>query len=166
LPRRRDSDDYSEVDEIVESIVVVHHSIVSVAQTSLREVAPNVTYAEFGVLRLLAIEGSRRISDVCYELTMAPSTLTRYCDQLCRAGLMIRTRDARDRREVRIDLTPDGHAMVKSVIKRQHRDLAAYLSSLSVSERAALRQIARKLVPPSRAQGDAAGTSASAVASG
>jgi DNA-binding MarR family transcriptional regulator len=164
LTRRQDSDEYSEADEIVQSIVDVHHGIVSVAQASLRDVAPNVVYAEFGVLRLLAIQGSRRISDIFYELSMAPSTLTRYCDQLCRVGLMVRTRNARDRREVRIDLTPQGRELVESVVKRQQRDLAAYLSSLSASERASLLRITRKLVPVPRFEGGEADSQASVSA--
>lgn len=161
MPRLQISDEYSDLDEIVQAIGSIQRGIVSVALTPLRDVSPHVAYAEFGVLRLLAIEGSRRISDICNELSMAPSTLTRYCDQLCRLGLMIRTRDARDRREVRIDLTSQGRALVKSVIKRQHRDLADYLSSLSASERATLVRIARKLVPSPHAE-DAADSRASA----
>jgi DNA-binding MarR family transcriptional regulator len=157
LSRHQISDGYSDLDEIVQSIEGIHRGIVSVALAPLRDVSPQVGYAEFGVLRVLAVEGSRRISDISNELSMAPSTLTRYCDQLCRLGLMIRTRDARDRREVRIDLTSQGHALVKFVVKRQHRDLADYFSSLSTSERAGLLRIARKLVPSPDGEDDADG---------
>lgn len=155
MARHQISDEDTDLDELVQSIEGIHRCIVSVALAPLRDVSPQVGYGEFGVLRLLAIEGSRRISDISSELSVAPSTLTRYCDQLCRLGLMIRTREARDRREVRVDLTSQGHALVKFVVKRQHRDLAEFLSSLSASERAGLLRIARKLIPNLHAEDDA-----------
>ncbi len=55
------------------------------------------------------------------DLRIEGSTLTRHLDRMERDGLIVRTRDPDDRRQIRVDLTPKGDEMfrrLKSVAQR------------------------------------------------
>ena len=61
------------------------------------------------------------------DLRIEGATLTRHLDRMERDGLIVRTRDPDDRRQMQVDLTPEGHEMfhrLKSVAAadREPRD--------------------------------------------
>ena len=62
---------------------------------------------------LQGIDGGRWDSqrNLAKELRIEGATLTRHLDRLEREGLIARTRDPDDRRQIRADLTPKGRAL-------------------------------------------------------
>jgi DNA-binding MarR family transcriptional regulator len=52
------------------------------------------------------------------------------CDRLVRKGLISRTRDEIDRREVNLEVTPSGHKIVEGVIERRRADVRDLLKRL------------------------------------
>lgn len=81
--------------DVVDAIVSAHATIESVFFDALQSVLPHVASAEFEVLEVLFTQGVQRASAISEALSLAPSTLTRYCDQLAALGLITRERARR-----------------------------------------------------------------------
>lgn len=59
---------------------------------------------------------ARTASDIAREFTHDTGALTRVIDQLERRSLVARRRSRQDRRVVELELTPDGHRMIESLL--------------------------------------------------
>ena len=57
------------------------------------------------------------------------------CDRLVRKGLITRTRDDLDRREVNLEVTAAGRTTVMEVINRRRADVCALLTSIPLGTR-------------------------------
>lgn len=91
------------------------------------------------------------LADVC--LLQQP-TMTKLLDRMTRDGLVERRPDSRDRRVVRIDLTPAGAAKAAELIAaaRQHEAavLARHLEVETASVKALLRSVMQRHLKPRR----------------
>ena len=63
---------------------------------------------QYRTLVVLTYAGAHRLADLAESLGVSPSTATRMCDRLVRKGLITRTRDVVDRREVNLSVTNAG----------------------------------------------------------
>ena len=75
------------------------------------------------------------------DLRIEGSTLTRHLDRMEHDGLIVRTRDPDDRRQIRVDLTPKGDETfrrLKSVARNTGRRA---MTGVSASDQATLRRI-------------------------
>jgi DNA-binding MarR family transcriptional regulator len=70
-----------------------------------------ITYPQYLVLHTLWEEDARTIGAIAVRLALEPSTVTPLAKRLEQAGLVVRTRDARDERQVRVGLTDRGRAL-------------------------------------------------------
>ncbi|MHB8440400.1 MAG: MarR family winged helix-turn-helix transcriptional regulator, partial [Acidimicrobiales bacterium] len=92
-------------DELAESIVQASRSLVGIALRSLETGTLDITLAQYRTLVVLIDAGPSRLADLAATLGVSPSTATRMCDRLVRKGLVSRTRDELDRREVNLAVT-------------------------------------------------------------
>jgi MarR family transcriptional regulator, transcriptional regulator for hemolysin len=79
--------------------------------------------------------------DLAKDLRIEGATLTRHLDRMERDGLIVRTRDPDDRRQMRVDLTPEGREVfrrLKSVAQRTGRRA---MTGVSADDGAHLRRI-------------------------
>ncbi|WP_425441721.1 MarR family transcriptional regulator [Saccharopolyspora shandongensis] len=72
------------------------------------------------------------------ELGSIPSVTSRLCDRLQAAGLLVRRSSAIDRREIVLQLSPDGRRFVQRFRRARKADLAAVLQQMSARSRNAL----------------------------
>jgi len=75
------------------------------------------------------------------DLRIEGATLTRHLERMERDGLIVRTRDPDDRRQMRVELTPKGHEMfhrLKIVAQRTGRRA---MDGVSADEQAHLRRV-------------------------
>ncbi len=131
-------------DDVVDAIVSAHATIDSIFFDALHAVLPHVASAEFEVMEVLFAEGVQRASAISEALSLAPSTLTRYCDQLAALGLITRSAP-QDRRETLIDLTRKGRNATKAILSAQTTAYSARLGSLKAADRRVLVQALRRL---------------------
>lgn len=82
------------------------------------------------------------------EMDVSPSTLTRIVDRLERQGLVRRTTDRRDRRQVRHSLTRRGEEVVARLEQTGRAHLAQLLSHLSDEELAQVMRALHLLLRP------------------
>jgi len=89
-------------------------------------------------LRVLTIIGSSRhtnMSRLAEALDVVPSSASRLCDRLEATGLLRRVPDPRDRREVRLLLTPAATRLLDELRERRRAALAEVLEKMSPASR-------------------------------
>ena len=123
---RTDPDD----NEVIEAIIHASRAMVGIAVRSLTGSGESITLPQYRTLVVLAGGGPRRLADLAEALGVSPSTATRMCDRLVRKGLISRTRDELDRREVNLAVTDAGRSTVVEIINRRRSDVCALLTSI------------------------------------
>jgi DNA-binding MarR family transcriptional regulator len=137
--------------ELANAVLTASRVLVAVAARSLAEHEDEVSLQQYRALVVLASRGPQRPVDLAEALGVDPSTSTRMCDRLVRKRLISRRRQLGDRREVRLDLTPKGTALVESVTRRRREEIGRILSRIPGSER---EQIVRAFQSFSDAAGE------------
>lgn len=125
-------------DDLVSAVLTASRVLVAVAARSLAGFADEVTIPQYRALVLVASRGRLRPVDLAEALAITTSTVTRLCDRLERKGLLTRTRDLEDRREVWIELTPAGSRMVEQVTAVRRREIRRVLESVPERERSGM----------------------------
>jgi DNA-binding MarR family transcriptional regulator len=137
--------------EVIEAIIQASRVMVGIAVRSLTESGEAVTLPQYRTLVVLSDGGARRLADLADALGVSPSTATRMCDRLVRKGLITRTRDDLDRREVNLEVTAAGRTTVLEVINRRRSEACALLTSIPLGTR---RELVNSLRLLSAATGD------------
>ncbi|MHB8328224.1 MAG: MarR family winged helix-turn-helix transcriptional regulator [Acidimicrobiales bacterium] len=122
-------------DDLTDAILLASRAMVGIAVRSLSAAAHDVTLPQYRTLAVLSYGGPCRLAALATSLAVSPSTATRMCDRLVRKGLITRSRDELDRREVNLAVTDDGRALVGQVIKRRRSDVRALLKSIPADAR-------------------------------
>lgn len=76
------------------------------------ELETGLTGSQLWVVKLLEENSSMRVSDLASRMYLHPATMVGLLDRLEAKGLVKRSRSAKDRRVVHIDLTEQGHDLV------------------------------------------------------
>jgi len=79
------------------------------------------------------------------KMYLACSTATDLIDRMERNGLIVRERDAKDRRVIRLRITPKGEQVIAEVVKARKRYLAGVLSKVAPEDRKTLVQSVAKI---------------------
>ena len=116
----------------VESAV---ESLVSVLDSARAAQAPTVPPAQLRVLSIIAGNRHTNMSRLAEALDVVPSSASRLCDRLEAAGLLRRVPDPRDRREVRLMLTPLARRLLDQIRERRRAALAQVLDRMPPATR-------------------------------
>ncbi len=130
---------------VVEAVMGASRVLVAVAARSLADSAEEVTLPQYRALVVIAGKGPQGVAALADALGVTPPTATRMCDRLVRKGLVRRRSSVRDRRQVRIALTPEGNRLVTEVAERRRAEIAGILRKLSPGEQAAIVESFAKL---------------------
>jgi DNA-binding MarR family transcriptional regulator len=112
--------------------------LVAVAARSLAEHETDVSLQQYRALVVLASRGPQRPVDLAEALGVEPSTATRLCNRLVDKRLISRRRQSGDRREVRLDLSDRGRALVDDVTRRRRLEIERILTEVPGPERESL----------------------------
>ena len=102
------------VESAVESLLAVLDSA-RMAQT------PAIPPTQLRVLQVVARGSSTNMNRLAEALDVVPSSASRLCDRLEATGLLRRVADPRDRREVRLVLTPAARQLLDDLRQRRRR---------------------------------------------
>lgn len=122
------TDDAAAVESTVEALVAVLDGV-RLAQS------PTVPPAQLRVLTTLADADQINMNGLAVALDVVPSSASRLCDRLEAAGLVLRLADPRDRREVRLILTPAARRLLDELRDRRRAALAAVLAQMTAERR-------------------------------
>ncbi|GAA2649458.1 MarR family winged helix-turn-helix transcriptional regulator [Paractinoplanes durhamensis] len=127
-------DRVTDVAAAVESAV---ESLVSVLDGSVAG-SPTVPPAQLRVLTIVAGNRHTNMSRLAEALEVVPSSASRLCDRLEATGMLRRVPDPRDRREVRLLLTPAARRLLDDLRRRRRAALAQVLERMPADDRQGL----------------------------
>jgi DNA-binding MarR family transcriptional regulator len=104
-----------------------------------------ITPPQFIALQWLFERGDMTIGDLSNRIFLACSTTTDLVDRMEKNKLVVRVKDPKDRRVVRIHLLPEGERVIEEVIEKRQTYLNGVLANFSPSETEVLRVTLRKL---------------------
>ncbi|MEU4218869.1 MarR family transcriptional regulator [Actinoplanes sp. NPDC026623] len=125
----------TDVAAAVESTV---ESLVGVLERARLAQSPVVPPAQLRVLTFLSHNQHTNMSRLAEALDVVASSASRLCDRLEATGLLRRVPDPRDRREVRLLLTPAARTLLEELRDRRRAALAEVLERMSPARRADL----------------------------
>jgi DNA-binding MarR family transcriptional regulator len=108
----------------------------------------DITSAQFKVLLLLARDNKDTPVEICRCLSLDSGAMTRMIDRLESKGLIARVRSTTDRRQVRLELTEQGHTLSKQIPQiaaNAMNDLTGELTGVELNE---LQRLLRKILVP------------------
>jgi DNA-binding MarR family transcriptional regulator len=120
-------DRVTDVAAAVESAV---DSLVSVLDAARLAQTPAVPPAQLRVLTIVAGNRHTNMSRLAEALDVVPSSASRLCDRLEATGLLRRVPDPRDRREVRLMLTPAARKLLEQLRERRRLALGEVLDRM------------------------------------
>jgi DNA-binding MarR family transcriptional regulator len=125
------------VDEGPELLLLLEltRALVGVAVRSVDEAASAVTLPQYRALLVLTRVGPCNAGALAGQLGTHPSTVTRICDRLVALGCLTRQTRSDNRREVELDVTPSGRAVVQAVEQHRADELRRWLRALPAPAR-------------------------------
>lgn len=99
-----------------------------------------ITPPQFTALLWLDEEGDMTIGELSQKMYLACSTMTDLIDRMEKNGLVVRVRDERDRRVVRVRMLERGKAIIEDVMKARREYLAEILSRFSPEDVESIRK--------------------------
>lgn len=131
---------------VVDAVLAANRVFVAVASNALADLRPEVTLQQFRTLVLLEQHGVLGVSRLADELGVVPSTASRMSERLVARGLVRRSVDRSNRRQVALRLQPAGRSLVAESTRRRTRQIATLLKSIPEVEQQRLAQALNLLV--------------------
>jgi DNA-binding MarR family transcriptional regulator len=116
----------------VESAV---ESLLAVLDTARMAQSPAIPPTQLRVLTIIARSAETNMSRLAEALDVVPSSASRLCDRLEATGLLRRVPDPRDRREVRLLLTPAAKRLLEELRAARQAALAEVLERMTAASR-------------------------------
>ncbi|MFI7703600.1 MarR family winged helix-turn-helix transcriptional regulator [Nonomuraea sp. NPDC049480] len=126
------------VEAVTLAVLTASRLLVAISARSLSVVEETVTLPQFRLLMIISVHGPMKLVALAERLAVNPSTAMRMVDRLIAADLVTRNVNPRDRREILVDLTENGHRTVAEVIERRREEIAAVVRRMAPEQRAAL----------------------------
>jgi DNA-binding MarR family transcriptional regulator len=109
--------------------------LVAVTAQSVTSVEDQVTLPQLRVLVMIASRGPQNLASVAQTLGVHPSNATRRCDKLVDAGLVHRSEDPTDRRNLVLQLTPLGRHIVQQMTEHRRAAIEGVLAKMPAALR-------------------------------
>ncbi|MDU5080848.1 MarR family transcriptional regulator [uncultured Tissierella sp.] len=91
----------------------------------------NITVPQFSALQILINQGNMTIGELSQKMALACSTITDLIDRMEKAELVVRKKDEKDKRVVRVEVLPNGYDILEKVLNKRIDFLSGKLSNFS-----------------------------------
>jgi len=98
----------------------------------------NITIPQFTALQILINHEGMTIGELSQRMALACSTITDLIDRMERNELVIRKKDEKDKRVVRIEVLPKGHEIVERVLEKRVMFLDSKMKGLTEEQKLSL----------------------------
>jgi DNA-binding MarR family transcriptional regulator len=119
----------------VDAVMLAMRVLVAVTAQSVAQLDERVTLPQLRVLVVIASRGPQNLAAVAQGLGVHSSNATRACDKLVEAGLLDRSDDPADRRNLILRLTASGEELVETMNKARRASIAGILERVPVHRR-------------------------------
>jgi DNA-binding MarR family transcriptional regulator len=131
---------------VVDAVLAANRVFVAVASNALAGMRPEVTLPQFRALVLLEQHGVLGVAELADELGVVPSTASRMGDRLVAKGLVRRSVDPSNRRQVSLRLRSEGRMLIAESTRRRTEQIARLLASIPDADQDRLAQALNQLV--------------------
>lgn len=100
----------------------------------------NITIPQFTALQILINQHEMTIGELSQKMALACSTITDLVDRMERNQLVIRKKDDKDKRIVKIEVLPKGHEIVEKVLERRIRFLESKMEEMTEEQKISLSE--------------------------
>ncbi|HEL0606271.1 MarR family transcriptional regulator [Streptococcus equi subsp. zooepidemicus] len=114
------------------------------AQSSAFFQKANLTPTQFSVLEVLYSKGSMRINKLIGSLLATSGNMTVVLKNMERNGWISRCQDAKDKRACLVQLTPEGKALIETILPKHIKRVEALFSVLTETEQKQLITLLKK----------------------
>lgn len=104
----------------------------------------NLTPTQFSVLEVLYSKGSMRINKLIGSLLATSGNMTVVLKNMERNGWISRCQDAKDKRACLVQLTPEGKALIETILPEHIKRVEALFSVLTETEQKQLITLLKK----------------------
>ncbi len=104
-----------------------------------------LTLTQLGVLEAILHRGPLTHRELGRKVLTSPANMTDVVDKLEARGLVQRVRATTDRRSVRVELTPDGQALIEDLFPAHAHDIAQAMGGLDAADLHRLDGLLRRL---------------------
>lgn len=130
----------------LEAFIKLRRAAESVSNRVNRHLAAAaLTESQFGVLEALLHLGPLSQAILASKILRSSGNLTVVVDNLEKRGLVVRSRESRDRRFITVSLTPAGEQLIRSLFPAHLERIVDEFARLSPAEQAELARLCRKL---------------------
>jgi DNA-binding MarR family transcriptional regulator len=134
----------------LDAVLAACRILVAISAQSIAAVDDTVDLTQFRVLVIVG-SGSPSLGEVAEGAGLSLSTASRMCDRLVGQGLLNRSDDPANRRQLRLTLTPSGRAVITQSWKQRQRAIEPVLRRLGADQR---RQLVEALAAFAEAAGE------------
>lgn len=132
----RGLDERSTVEEIEKHLRKVDYIIRRKGRGILSDF--NITIPQFTALQILINKGNMTIGELSKSMALACSTITDLIDRMEKAGLVVRKKDEKDKRVVRIEVLSKGYEILEKVLNKRIEFLSSKLVDFTYEEKVRL----------------------------
>lgn len=100
----------------------------------------NITVPQFSALQILINNGDMTIGELSQKMALACSTITDLIDRMEKSELVIRKKDDKDKRVVRIEVLPKGFDILNRVLDKRREFLGSKLKDFSDKDKMELNR--------------------------
>jgi DNA-binding MarR family transcriptional regulator len=115
---------------VAASIEAAAEALVTVLEAARTRQGTAVSPTQVRVLSIISTRPETNVNRLAELLDVVPSSASRLCDRLEAVGLLRRSSDQRDRREVRLVLTAAGRTVLRELRERRTQALQAVLDRM------------------------------------
>ena len=134
----------------VDAVLAATRALVAISAQSVAKIETLVTRPKLRVLAIIASRGPQNLNFIAHALGVDLFTATRTCNKLVEAGLLHRSNDPTDRRELVLQLTESGRQLIQTMHEHRRAAVATILAKIGIEQR-------HSLVPHLLTFADAAG---------
>lgn len=122
-------------DAVTDAVLTASRLLVAVSARSIAAVDESITLPQFRLLVVLSTHGPLKLATLAEYLGVNPSTATRMIDRLIATNLVSRQVSPTSRREVVVELTDTGAAVVTQVTQQRRAQIAQIVDRMPTKHR-------------------------------
>lgn len=129
-----------DADAVTDAVMAATRLLMGLSSRSIASVDESITLPQFRLLTVLLAQGPLKLSSLADYLEVNPSTATRMIDRLIGSNLVSRQVNPNSRREIVVELTRNGTAVVNKINERRRNEIATVVAGMPRKSRSELIQ--------------------------
>ncbi len=102
--------------------------------------------SQFDIIVDIYFSSPKSLKKLCGALDLAPSTVSEMLDRMEKKDLIVKKKDEKDKRKIKIDITKQANKIVKEVINRRVEYVKDVLEDVNEENLEILKQVLMKML--------------------